>query len=247
MIPEAVVKVSEDGAIQPLADEDESGALTPDGVMLGAHKFLDGEDRVLVHLSHICRQGSLLSSPRACRALRCLWLAVIGLLLVALTIVANSTIPPHSAVGGAVPRGGVPRPYCNALRGITPSGAAGGGGAAGTQGIRRQLGPGSTQKLPDGHCDAVAASSLGLCPGALPAAPIREDTFVNSGSRVELLKERTRESAWWHRWGATVPAAVATLNASLTRDEKLGLVRGLGWQGWAMRPGFYVGDTLSIP
>ena len=40
---------------------------------------------------------------------------------------------------------------------------------------------------------------------------------------------------------------VAALVAAMTREEKHGLLNGHGWQGWDLLPGYYVGNTRSVP
>jgi hypothetical protein len=43
-----------------------------------------------------------------------------------------------------------------------------------------------------------------------------------------------------------VEERVATIVASLTRQEKLELVNGVGWDAWDIRDGYYVGDSARI-
>ncbi len=43
-----------------------------------------------------------------------------------------------------------------------------------------------------------------------------------------------------------VEERVATIVASLTRQEKLELVNGVGWDAWDIRDGYYVGDGAQI-
>ena len=43
-----------------------------------------------------------------------------------------------------------------------------------------------------------------------------------------------------------VEERVATIVASLTRDEKLNLLNGVGWDQWDIRDGYYVGDSAQI-
>ncbi len=43
-----------------------------------------------------------------------------------------------------------------------------------------------------------------------------------------------------------VEERVATIVASLTRQEKLELLNGVGWDGWDIRDGYYVGDSARI-
>ena len=43
-----------------------------------------------------------------------------------------------------------------------------------------------------------------------------------------------------------VEERVATIVASLTRQEKLGLMNGVGWDQWDIKEGYYVGDGAQI-
>ena len=43
-----------------------------------------------------------------------------------------------------------------------------------------------------------------------------------------------------------VEERVAMIVASLTRDEKLELMNGIGWDQWDIRDGYYVGDSARI-
>ena len=43
-----------------------------------------------------------------------------------------------------------------------------------------------------------------------------------------------------------VEERVATIVASLTRQEKLDLLNGVGWDAWDIRDGYYVGDGAQI-
>ena len=43
-----------------------------------------------------------------------------------------------------------------------------------------------------------------------------------------------------------VEERVATIVASLTRQEKLELLNGIGWDQWDIRDGYYVGDGAQI-
>ena len=43
-----------------------------------------------------------------------------------------------------------------------------------------------------------------------------------------------------------VEERVATIVASLTRQEKLELMNGIGWDQWDIRDGYYVGDSAQI-
>ena len=43
-----------------------------------------------------------------------------------------------------------------------------------------------------------------------------------------------------------VEERVATIVASLTREEKLELMNGIGWDQWDIRDGYYVGDGARI-
>ena len=43
-----------------------------------------------------------------------------------------------------------------------------------------------------------------------------------------------------------VEERVATIVASLTRQEKLELMNGIGWDQWDIRDGYYVGDSARI-
>ena len=43
-----------------------------------------------------------------------------------------------------------------------------------------------------------------------------------------------------------VEERVATIVASLTRQEKLELLNGVGWDQWDIRDGYYVGDGARI-
>ncbi len=43
-----------------------------------------------------------------------------------------------------------------------------------------------------------------------------------------------------------VEERVATIVASLTRQEKLELMNGVGWDQWDIRDGYYVGDSARI-
>ena len=43
-----------------------------------------------------------------------------------------------------------------------------------------------------------------------------------------------------------VEERVATIVASLTRDEKLNLLNGVGWEQWDIQDGYYVGDSARI-
>ena len=43
-----------------------------------------------------------------------------------------------------------------------------------------------------------------------------------------------------------VEERVATIVASLTRQEKLELLNGVGWDQWDIRDGYYVGDSARI-
>ena len=42
-----------------------------------------------------------------------------------------------------------------------------------------------------------------------------------------------------------VEERVATIVASLTRQEKLDLLNGVGWDAWDIRDGYYVGDSAA--
>ena len=44
-----------------------------------------------------------------------------------------------------------------------------------------------------------------------------------------------------------VEERVATIVASLTRQEKLGIMNGVGWAQWDIRDGYYVGNLLGAP
>lgn len=113
------------------------------------------------------------------------------------------------------------------------------------QDIRRSLSRPSREvvPLPDGYCEAVYASVLGRATPDCATLSAREadDASIQNGRR------RATDDKWWHRWGATPKAAVATLRAELTTEEKLGLVRGTGWSTWQTLPGFYVGSILAVP
>ena len=43
-----------------------------------------------------------------------------------------------------------------------------------------------------------------------------------------------------------VEARVATIVASLTRQEKLELMNGIGWDQWDIRDGYYVANSAQI-
>ena len=43
-----------------------------------------------------------------------------------------------------------------------------------------------------------------------------------------------------------VEQKVTTIVASLTREEKLELMNGIGWDQWDIRDGYYVGDGARI-
>jgi hypothetical protein len=43
-----------------------------------------------------------------------------------------------------------------------------------------------------------------------------------------------------------VEQKVTTIVASLTRQEKLDLLNGVGWDAWDIRDGYYVGDGAQI-
>ena len=43
-----------------------------------------------------------------------------------------------------------------------------------------------------------------------------------------------------------VEQKVTTIVASLTRQEKLDLLNGVGWDAWDIRDGYYVGDGARI-
>ena len=44
-----------------------------------------------------------------------------------------------------------------------------------------------------------------------------------------------------------VEQRVATIVASLTRQEKLELMNGVGWDQWDIKDGYYVGNLLGAP
>ena len=48
------------------------------------------------------------------------------------------------------------------------------------------------------------------------------------------------------RAGDDVEQKVTTIVASLTRQEKLDLLNGVGWDAWDIRDGYYVGDGAQI-
>ena len=48
------------------------------------------------------------------------------------------------------------------------------------------------------------------------------------------------------RAGDDVEQKVTTIVASLTRQEKLELMNGIGWDEWDIRDGYYVGDSAQI-
>ena len=48
------------------------------------------------------------------------------------------------------------------------------------------------------------------------------------------------------RAGDDVEQKVTTIVASLTRQEKLELLNGVGWDQWDIRDGYYVGDSGRI-
>ena len=43
-----------------------------------------------------------------------------------------------------------------------------------------------------------------------------------------------------------VEQKVTTIVASLTREEKLELMNGIGWDQWDIRDGYYVGGSAQI-
>ena len=48
------------------------------------------------------------------------------------------------------------------------------------------------------------------------------------------------------RAGDDVEQKVTAIVASLTRQEKLELMNGIGWDQWDIRDGYYVGDSARI-
>ena len=44
-----------------------------------------------------------------------------------------------------------------------------------------------------------------------------------------------------------VEQRVGTIVASLTRQEKLELMNGVGWDQWDIKDGYYVGNLLGAP
>ena len=53
--------------------------------------------------------------------------------------------------------------------------------------------------------------------------------------------------AAWHGYGDEADTVAAALVAKLTNDEKVRLIQGVGWSGWTLAPGFYVGSAFAVP
>lgn len=102
-----------------------------------------------------------------------------------------------------------------------------------TNGIehRRLSLPGQTQSLPDGFCEEVYSSVLGK---AVPDCKTGE---------VVSMRRAGAPNPWWKRWGETEGEAVDTLMRNMTREEKEGLLRGFGWNGYQVLPGHYIGES----
>ena len=50
----------------------------------------------------------------------------------------------------------------------------------------------------------------------------------------------------WRRWGDNPKAAAAALAAELTEDEAAQLVQGVGWHGYSLDEGYFVGSIPQI-
>ena len=79
------------------------------------------------------------------------------------------------------------------------------------------------------------AAATGVCAGRpRPAAAPRR-------------RRRTlRMPAAWRGYGDDADS-VASSVAKLTNDEKVRLIQGVGWSGWTLAPGFYVGSAFAVP
>ena len=53
--------------------------------------------------------------------------------------------------------------------------------------------------------------------------------------------------AAWRGYGDDADAVASSLVAKLTNDEKVRLIQGVGWSGWTLAPGFYVGSAFAVP
>ena len=56
-----------------------------------------------------------------------------------------------------------------------------------------------------------------------------------------------RASPMWRQWGSSVGAAVAVLLANMSLGEKSSLLAGVGWDGYQLRPGYYIGSVHAVP
>ena len=75
-----------------------------------------------------------------------------------------------------------------------------------------------------------------------------ESRVLLGGRRERLVAQARREQeAIGHFFdGDAEEERVATIVASLTREEKLNLLNGVGWDQWDIRDGYYVGGSAQI-
>ena len=52
---------------------------------------------------------------------------------------------------------------------------------------------------------------------------------------------------WWKRWGEEPFAAAAALVDAMNPSERARFVQGVGWTGWNLDNGYYVGSILGVP
>ncbi|KAL1522272.1 hypothetical protein AB1Y20_017266 [Prymnesium parvum] len=156
--------------------------------------------------------------------------------------------PPHTELAqGYLSSAGAPTPPLSARPAAPPrlnlveEAAAGvgvwGGSCTCPDGQQYQVGD---------HADFCATLA---CVGGVSGECQRDATGPWAGRRVVCAAP---PGPLWRRWGESAQLAAAAVAAELTVEEAASLVQGVGWEGYALREGYYVGsigaiDRLGLP
>ena len=90
---------------------------------------------------------------------------------------------------------------------------------------------------PHGYCASAGVEST-------------EATGVGAGQGIRRRLDEQDVLAmptWWKRWGEEPFAAAAALVDAMNPSERARFVQGVGWTGWNLDNGYYVGSILGVP
>jgi len=115
------------------------------------------------------------------------------------------------------PQVDLPAGYCKSMNATEEDDSGGGGGGGGTQGISNR------RRLEEEVSSSPPPSS-------------------SSWDSAEYQTSGLPQPSW-----DNAEDEAARKVGMMTDDEKMRLVQGVGWSGWSVVPGFYVGSILGVP